>query len=63
LDNNILTKYYKKFILSAVLSLPIMMTMFLDIKKIFVNNIFWVDLILLLFGFVVVFVVGWNFHV
>lgn len=62
IDNQWHKIFLKKFIISLILSLPIAMTMFVDMKSLFVEKIFYADLLMLFLWTIIVFVVWANFH-
>lgn len=62
-DNQWYKIYLKKFIISLILSLPIAATMFVNMKDLFDDKIFYADLVMLILWAIIVFVVGSNFHV
>lgn len=63
IDNKWYKIFLKKFIISLILSLPIAATMFVDLKEIFVGNMFYADFVMLILWAIIVFVIGSNFHI
>ncbi|MCF7834916.1 heavy metal translocating P-type ATPase [Candidatus Gracilibacteria bacterium] len=63
IDNSQYKIFFRKFIISLILGLPMIFTMFFDIKTIFKPHIFYIDLGLIILGSIVVLIIGFNFHV
>lgn len=62
-DNKWYKIFFKKFIISLLLSLPISVIMFVNTKELFWLNILYIDLIMLILATIIVFVVWLDFHI
>lgn len=63
IDNSQYKIFFRKFIISLILWLPMIFTMFFDIKTIFKPHIFYIDLGLIILWSIVVLIIWFNFHV